>query len=199
MLDPRLEALFARGIDPHEAGGAGKAGEAGKAGRAGSQAGWPARDEVLAFAAPFVRRVRHRLPDHETRVVWSYFGLSVLFCAANQYSWLQPLTGFRYLVPIVPGLALLAMQAGQALPPKPKWALAIAACAQSLILAAGHENDIRRELSAVWERRFAFFWMVRLQEAGVTVTWVWPLIAYLILIAILMLTWRRALPDRYRL
>src|SRR5437867_13358477 len=50
-IDPRLEALFARGIDPHEAGGAGKAGEAGKAGRAGSQAGWPARDELLAFAA----------------------------------------------------------------------------------------------------------------------------------------------------
>src|SRR5205809_7595122 len=41
-IDPRLEALFARGIDPHEAGGAGKAGEAGKAGRAGRQAGWPA-------------------------------------------------------------------------------------------------------------------------------------------------------------
>src|SRR5713101_3789403 len=33
-IDPRLETLFARGIDPHEAGGAGKAGEAGNAGEA---------------------------------------------------------------------------------------------------------------------------------------------------------------------
>src|SRR6266850_6677208 len=46
-IDASLEALFARGIDPHEsgAGEAGKAGGAGEAGRAGGARGaWPSRD-----------------------------------------------------------------------------------------------------------------------------------------------------------
>src|ERR1700681_974282 len=46
-IDPRLETLFARGIDPHESAGAGQAGSAGAAGRDDR---WPARDEVHAFA-----------------------------------------------------------------------------------------------------------------------------------------------------
>src|SRR5471032_593863 len=53
-IDPRLETLFARGIDPHEtqAGGAGEAGGAGKAGKAGGVGpdAWPSRDEVHRFA-----------------------------------------------------------------------------------------------------------------------------------------------------
>src|SRR3954468_17643745 len=53
-IDPRLETLFARGIDPHEttagATGGGKAGGAGQAGGAGRDDRWPARDQVHAFA-----------------------------------------------------------------------------------------------------------------------------------------------------
>ena len=51
-IDPRLEALFARGIDPHET----QAGS-GTAGGAGRPAGWPARDEVHAFADEADRQV----------------------------------------------------------------------------------------------------------------------------------------------
>lgn len=47
-IDARLEALFARGIDPHES-------EAGTA--RDPRAGWPSRDEVRAFAAEADRRV----------------------------------------------------------------------------------------------------------------------------------------------
>src|SRR5262252_8632545 len=36
-IDARLETLFARGIDPHEAAGEGGAGGAGEAGRAGGE------------------------------------------------------------------------------------------------------------------------------------------------------------------
>src|SRR4029077_12293386 len=58
-IDPRLETLFARGIDPHETqvGGAGGASGAGGAGGAGRSDTWPARDEVHAFADEADRQV----------------------------------------------------------------------------------------------------------------------------------------------
>src|SRR3954462_4970263 len=43
-IDPRLESIFARGIDPHEAAGPSEGGPH-------DSSGWPSRDEVLAFAA----------------------------------------------------------------------------------------------------------------------------------------------------
>jgi iron(II)-dependent oxidoreductase len=55
-IDPRLETLFARGIDPHETQVAGTEG-AGRAGRAGRDDGWPTRDEVRAFADEADRQV----------------------------------------------------------------------------------------------------------------------------------------------
>src|SRR5256885_1741426 len=56
-IDERLEALFARGIDPHEAGAdvARSAGEAGAA--------WPSRDEVHEFAAEADRQVIEALAN----------------------------------------------------------------------------------------------------------------------------------------
>ena len=45
-IDPRLEAIFARGIDPHESTAA-----------SADRAAWPTRDEVLAFADEADRRV----------------------------------------------------------------------------------------------------------------------------------------------
>jgi len=60
-IDARLEALFARGIDPHEtqagAGQAGRAGQAGEAGRVGQSNPWPLRDEVHRFADEADRQV----------------------------------------------------------------------------------------------------------------------------------------------
>ena len=53
-LDPRLEDLFARGIDPHESSAS--AGHV-----AHVDAGWPSRDEVRAFAAEADRRVLEAL------------------------------------------------------------------------------------------------------------------------------------------
>src|SRR4051812_32310542 len=51
-IDTRLETLFARGIDPHEATTDKAAGQ-----KAGRQEGWPSRDEVHAFADEADRQV----------------------------------------------------------------------------------------------------------------------------------------------
>jgi DinB superfamily/Sulfatase-modifying factor enzyme 1 len=48
-IDPRLEALFARGIDPHESAAGGELGHPGSP--------WPSREAVQAFAAEADRRV----------------------------------------------------------------------------------------------------------------------------------------------
>src|SRR5713226_4088311 len=55
-IDEKLEALFARGIDPHE-NAAGGAGGAGAAGASGGLNAWPARDVVHQFAQEADRRV----------------------------------------------------------------------------------------------------------------------------------------------
>ena len=58
-IDPRLETLFARGIDPHEAtAGSGGSSRSGGAGRSDA---WPARDEVHAFADEADRQVLEAL------------------------------------------------------------------------------------------------------------------------------------------
>jgi ergothioneine biosynthesis protein EgtB len=51
-IDARLESIFARGIDPHEAAGRNEEGD---------PAGWPTRAEVHAFAAEADRRVLEAL------------------------------------------------------------------------------------------------------------------------------------------
>ena len=61
-IDPRLEMLFARGIDPHEADAAGAGRHTGpplpdRGGRACPPDGWPARDEVHRFADEADRQV----------------------------------------------------------------------------------------------------------------------------------------------
>lgn len=144
---------------------------------------------ILAFAAPFVTSARYRIPRRETRVLFLYFALFLLFCSANQYSWLQPLTGFRYLVPVVPVLALLAVQTAQALPRWARRVAVVAACSQSLIIAAAHENDIRLSASTLWQRHSALLWMIRLQAAGAPVTWVWTLGTFVVLIVALTIIW----------
>lgn len=144
---------------------------------------------LLAFAAPFTIRVPFRVPRRETGVILTYFVLFVLFSAANQYSWLQPSTGFRYLVPVVPGLALLAMQTAQALARPVRWVLAAAACAQSLVIAAAHRNDLMAAAVTVWQNGFRLPWMIRLADMGVPVTWVWPPATFLLLGLTVALVW----------
>jgi hypothetical protein len=115
-----------------------------------------------------------------------YIVLFVLFCAANQYSWLQPSTGFRYLVPVVPPLAILSIEVARQFPRPIQWILAVCAFAQSLVLAAAHVNDVRLALSTLVERQGQFFWMIRLRDAGIPVdrsctlaAWIIPFIAAL--------------------
>ena len=148
---------------------------------------------LLAFAAPFLKRVHYRMPPREMWILLAYFALSVLFCAANQYSWLQPLTGFRYLVPVVPALALLAMQAAQALPRGVRWAVAAAQCAQSLLMAAAHENNFGATLATLWRRRGALHWMMHLSDAGIHATWMVPLLTWTVVAIVLAWIWMPAI------
>lgn len=137
---------------------------------------------LLAFAAPFIKRVRHPMPRREMGLLWAYFGLFVLFCAANQYSWLQPSTGFRYLAPIVPALTLLAMHASQSLSRPVRWGVAGLSCVQSLVVAAAHRNDVRDALSTIWQRHGELLWMIRLRDAGAPIGPMFALATFSLLI-----------------
>ena len=90
---------------------------------------------------------------------------------------------------MVPILTLLALQTAQTLPRWARRAAGAAACAQSLIIAAAHENDIRLSVSTLWQRHLEFLWMIRLQEAGAPVTWVWTLGTFVMLIVALTIIW----------
>ena len=145
---------------------------------------------MLAFAAPFLTRVRYRMPRREMWVLLAYFALFVLFCSANQYSWLQTSTGFRYLVPVVPALALLAVQVGQALPRPMRWMLSGAALVQSFIIAAAHQSDVLLAASALMRNQVELPWMIRLRATGLPVNWLWPVVTFLVLALAVALIWR---------
>ena len=144
---------------------------------------------LLAFLAPLATHARRRMPIREMHLIVIYCLLFVLFCAANQYSWLQPSTGFRYLVPIVPVLALVAMQGAQLFPRIVQWGIAIASLMWSLVLAGAHENDVRLAAQTFWNRRFALPWIIRLREAGLPVTWEWVLATYLLTVLVIIWIW----------
>jgi hypothetical protein len=144
---------------------------------------------MLGLAAPFVTSVAHRIPRRETWILLLYFGLFVLFCAANQYSWLQPLTGFRYLVPVVPCLALLAMQVAQSFPRLVASAIAAASLVQSFLMAAAHENSLRASVDALLTKRLVLPWMTRLSDAGVQIGRAVPWMTFGLLGLALALIW----------
>jgi len=139
---------------------------------------------ALAFAAPFTARGRFPIPRLEAWILFAYFGLFVLFCACNQYSWLQPSTGFRYLVPVVPALALLAIQTCQVFPALVKWTIALAALAQSFILSAAHKNNFAVSVKTLWLRKFELPWMIRFSEVGVKTPWARAAVAFGLLAAL---------------
>lgn len=124
------------------------------------------------LAAPFIRRARSWFRWGEIPLLIGYFAAFLVFCSANQYSWLQPLTGFRYLVPVVPGLAVLAIAVAGTLARPFRIALGVVAIAQSLLIAGAHVNDIRLAPAALAGRGFTFLWMTRLNEAGTPQLWV---------------------------
>lgn len=143
---------------------------------------------LLGIAAPFVQR-RCRVPRREMLVIVNYVGWFVTFCAANQYSWLQPSTGLRYLVPVVPVLGILAAQTAQAFTRWLRLVVGILALTQSVAISWAHSSDIRLAAPTIWHRRFQLPWMIRLTEAGVPTSWWWPLAWGIALTAILGLIW----------
>lgn len=58
----------------------------------------------------FYKDKRHVLPRRERRFIAIFIFVFLTFCAANQYSRMQFNTGFRYLLPIVPFVFLLACE-----------------------------------------------------------------------------------------
>lgn len=127
---------------------------------------------LIGLAAPFARNGRTWLPKRETWLLVAYSMLFLLFCSANQYSWLQPLTGFRYLAPVAPAFALLAIGAVQRLPFVVRALLAIWAIVQSIVIAAAHANDIRLATDTLLHRRFVFVWAEYLARFGAPALWV---------------------------
>jgi hypothetical protein len=144
---------------------------------------------ILGLAAPFIPRSRRLIPTRELFVLILYVVLFILFCAANQYSWLQPLTGFRYLIPVVPPLAILSIEVARHLPRPLQWFLALTASAQSLVLAAAHVNDIRLALGTLVDRHGQFFWIIRLRDAGLPVNWSCTLAAWMFPILVAVYIW----------
>jgi hypothetical protein len=146
---------------------------------------------LLGLAAPLFRRVPFPFPRREMLVAFVYFGLFVVFCAANRYSWLQPATGFRYLVPVVPVMALLSMHTAQLLPRAVQAGVAGASSIFSLLVAAAHQNDIRQAASALWDSGFRTPWMTRLAEAGLPVAPSSVLLFWALMALAMALIWRR--------
>jgi hypothetical protein len=140
---------------------------------------------LLAFAAPFLK------PKLETFVLLGYFLLFVIFCASNRYSWFQPLTGFRYLVPVVPALFMLALQTASVFPPAIRRIVVSASLAQSVIMAAGHQNTLFKSARYIWVHHFELPWMVRLGDLGLPVTWLWPAMTFSLLAGSLLWLWVR--------
>jgi len=126
---------------------------------------------VLGLAAPFVRNATHRIPQRETVAMLAYFVTFVIFCAANQYSWLQWSTGFRYLVPVVPMLFLLAMQTLQALPVWLRWTLAAASLMESGASALTRHHHVGTALLDAFQHPLRVLWIDRMTAMGVIPEW----------------------------
>jgi len=81
------------------------------------------------------------------------------------------------------------MQVGQALPRPARWLLAFAALAQSLLIAAAGQADLRTSVSGLIRNRFELPWMLRLGAAGLPVNERWPLLTFLLLGLAVGLIW----------
>jgi len=146
---------------------------------------------LLSLGAPFARNVRFRIPRRESVVLVVYTLGFVLFSAANQYSWLQPSTGFRYLAPVVFVPLLFTVQTLQALPRGLRTAVAICMFAQSWLLAATHERNITVAFSRLLDTQSIVLpWMQRGAQYGLfEADRFWPLMLNVILAAAIGSIW----------
>ena len=95
---------------------------------------------VLGIVAPLVRARAVAVPQRETWVLMGLLLVFAVFCAANQYSPLQRGTGVRYLVPVIPGLFLLAASVLPALPRILTAVLVGVTVAGNYLVALTHNN-----------------------------------------------------------
>lgn len=118
---------------------------------------------MLALAAPWVRAGRHRLSRGLTWLVLGFFVAFLIFCAANQYSALQWTTGFRYMVPVVPGLLILSLQVVQTLPAVARNLLVGATLAENWALAVSHAS-VPAILTQPFADTIELAWLRRMRE-----------------------------------
>jgi hypothetical protein len=134
----------------------------------------------LLLLAPlaFVIRGEVQVPARERTLITAFAAAFVLFCAANQYSELQWTTGIRYLVPIVPGLLLLALQVLSALPRVVATAILIFSVGWSWLAALTHGPAY---VTIAHPARFQAAWAQRLTEYGALAH---PVVATVIALAV---------------
>lgn len=75
------------------------------------------------------------IPRRERLFLWSFCVAFLLFCSANQYARMQWNTGFRYLMPLVPLLFLLASDVLSRLKAPALWLLSVPLLVHSFVLA----------------------------------------------------------------
>ena len=75
------------------------------------------------------------VPRMERRFVWAFVLAFLVFCCANQYARMQWNTGFRYLLPLVPFLFLLASDRLSRVSWTVLWLVALPAFIHSLVLS----------------------------------------------------------------
>lgn len=154
---------------------------------------------ALAFVAPFVKGVAHRLPRRETVFFFLYFAAFVLFCAANQYSWLQPTTGFRYMIPIVPGLAILTAQVLQVFPRWLQVAAVSVSALESWALASTRQHNVFEALQHAVSERLPLPWTGRMADLGLLSRDVpYQAIGYAATALVLFVLWRANIAPGWR-
>lgn len=144
---------------------------------------------LASLFAPWIRK-GFRLPGRETKLIFGYFLVFVLFCSANRYSWLQPSTGFRYLVPIVPFLFLLSMETLQAVPGWLRGSLVFLSVYQNWAIAGTYRSPVQTAITLSVSEGWRLQWMQRLEEMELIRTgWMIPVTLHAGLAAVLVLLW----------
>jgi hypothetical protein len=137
---------------------------------------------LLAFAflpagpIPDAQRV---LPRRERTWAWIFILAGMAFCAMNVYSLLQFNTGFRYLLPVVPFLFLLASDHLARLERRWLAALTVAVLTHAVVLSmtrevSDTENDLRRLSVALDTPSIALdgYWQLALSTTPVPASFV---------------------------
>ena len=129
---------------------------------------------ILGFLPAFFYRRAPLVVDRMRRLsAWGFITIFLLFCAANQYSYMQFNSGFRYLLPVVPLLFLLSADHLNRIPAALLWLLAIPALLHGWVLSMVRYTtlDLYEGVAAVpecWRRVLAqglqLPWLTRFQQ-----------------------------------